>query len=389
MVKVPGAAATLGKTQREFNRLTAQLQRARTRVAEWEAWGQRYLDRMQNELLPAETAVRDAQRRLVHRIDAMLSDPNTLRGLGKRHCATLRTVLTDVTRDLLADAPDDELAALHDKHSEFSLEQLRQQDLEFAKTLAASVLGDDVLEGHAAQSVDDLFEHISDRVAEQAAAEQQAQAARAATQAARRGRPTRAQLDAERRAQAVKQASASVREVYRKLASSLHPDRESDPVERARKTALMQRANQAYAANDVLALLHLQLQIEQIDAAHLAAVPEVRIKHYNQVLRAQLTELEQQLIEFAALNADRLGVDYALRDPPAANTAFDQWLADIKAARRQIDRDLRDLGDPRKRRALLDLLEEDQAEDLLPTDLKAFIAQFDSSPPAGKGRRRR
>lgn len=133
----------------------------------------------------------------------------------------------------------------------------------------------------------------------------------------------------------------------------------------------------------------MQLQIEQIDAAHLAAVPEVRIKHYNQVLRAQLAELEQQLIEFAALNADRLGVDYALRDPRAANTAFDESLADIKAARRQIDRDLRDLGDPRKRRALLDLLEEEQAEDLLPTDMKAFIAQFDSSPPAGKGRRRR
>jgi len=389
LVTVQGAANTQSKAQREFNRLTAQLKRARARVEDWEAWGQRYLDRMQAELLPAESALRESQRRLLLRVDAMLSDPNTLRGLSKRHCATLRGIVTDVTQDLLAHAHDAELAALHDKHSEFSLEQMRQQQLEFAQTLAASVLGDDVIEGHAAESVEDLFEHITGRVTEQAAAEQQARAARDAAKAAKRGRPTRAELDAERREQAAKAASASVREVYRKLASSLHPDRESDPAERARKTVLMQRANQAYAANDVLALLHLQLEIEQIDSAHLASVPDVRIKHYNQVLRERMAELEQQLVEFAERYADQLGVDYALCDPRAANTAFDQSLANIKAIRRNIDRDLRDLSDPRTRRALLDSLQDNESGDLMPADLNAFMSLFDSTPPAANKRRRR
>ena len=49
--------------------------------------------------------------------------------------------------------------------------------------------------------------------------------------------------------------SQSIREVYRKLAGALHPDRESDPQERERKTALMQRVNQAYAKNNLLQLL--------------------------------------------------------------------------------------------------------------------------------------
>lgn len=48
--------------------------------------------------------------------------------------------------------------------------------------------------------------------------------------------------DAQREAEE-KQMSQSIREVYRKLASALHPDREPDPVERQRKTELMQRAN--------------------------------------------------------------------------------------------------------------------------------------------------
>ncbi|WP_143605999.1 hypothetical protein [Variovorax sp. 54] len=57
-----------------------------------------------------------------------------------------------------------------------------------------------------------------------------------------------------------------MRDIFRKLASAPHPDRETDAQQRKVKTALMQKANQAYAANDLLALLELQLQL-QIDAS--------------------------------------------------------------------------------------------------------------------------
>jgi hypothetical protein len=53
--------------------------------------------------------------------------------------------------------------------------------------------------------------------------------------------------------------------------------------------------NQAYAANDLLTLLELQLQIEQIDAGHIAAANAQRLKHYNQVLKEQLDELRAEI----------------------------------------------------------------------------------------------
>ena len=388
LVSVEAPRAKLSKAQQAFNTWVGKIARQRDKLAQWQAFvDTRYARHVALELEPLQAEMRAAQRAMVHLIDTLLA-PNGERIARKQRNALLY-VLQMLIDALLEEGPDAELEALHDKHSEFSLEQMRQQQLEFAQTLAASVLGDDVIEGHAAESVEDLFEHITGRVTEQAAAEQQARAARDAAKAAKRGRPTRAELDAERREQAAKAASASVREVYRKLASSLHPDRESDPAERARKTVLMQRANQAYAANDVLALLHLQLEIEQIDSAHLASVPDVRIKHYNQVLRERMAELEQQLVEFAERYADQLGVDYALCDPRAANTAFDQSLANIKAIRRNIDRDLRDLSDPRTRRALLDSLQDNESGDLMPADLNAFMSLFDSTPPAANKRRRR
>jgi len=86
-----------------------------------------------------------------------------------------------------------------------------------------------------------------------------------------------------------------VREIFRKLASALHPDRESDTKQREAKTVLMQKVNQACTANDLLTLLELQLRIEQIDASHIANASAQRLKHYNKVLTEQLGELRMEV----------------------------------------------------------------------------------------------
>ena len=63
-------------------------------------------------------------------------------------------------------------------------------------------------------------------------------------------------------------ATQSIREIFRKLASALHPDRETDRKGCEVKTALILQVNRAYAGNDLLTLL--ELQIEQVDASHIA-----------------------------------------------------------------------------------------------------------------------
>jgi hypothetical protein len=82
------------------------------------------------------------------------------------------------------------------------------------------------------------------------------------------------------------QASQSLREIS---------DREADAALRATKTAQMQRVNQAYEHQDLLTLLSLQLEIEQIDARHVAQASEARLKHYNQLLAGQKDELHNEI----------------------------------------------------------------------------------------------
>jgi hypothetical protein len=56
----------------------------------------------------------------------------------------------------------------------------------------------------------------------------------------------------------------------------------------------MQQANQAYAEGNLLALLELQLEAEQVDAAHAAAADQRRLEHYVTVLQEQLADLQSE-----------------------------------------------------------------------------------------------
>ncbi len=119
-----------------------------------------------------------------------------------------------------------------------------------------------------------------------------------ADKAARRNARRRAAA-AEKRRQAEEmaqqQASHAVQTVFRHLASVLHPDRETDPAERARKTALMQRVTLAYHAHRLMDLLEIQREVAQADMGDMASLSEEQLQSYIRVLKQQSEELAHEL----------------------------------------------------------------------------------------------
>jgi hypothetical protein len=83
--------------------------------------------------------------------------------------------------------------------------------------------------------------------------------------------------------------------VYRQLASALHPDRETDPAEHTRKTALMSEVNAAYERRDLTTLLQLALRVEQVDAGSVARMAQEKIVALTQLLKEQVAALEQDV----------------------------------------------------------------------------------------------
>ena len=91
-------------------------------------------------------------------------------------------------------------------------------------------------------------------------------------------------------------AHNALRTIFRQLASTLHPDRESDLDERARKTALMSEVNAAYGRKDLTALLRIQLQCERVDASKVGALSDDKLKAMCLLLNEQLSAMQGDLM---------------------------------------------------------------------------------------------
>ncbi|HET9644915.1 MAG TPA: hypothetical protein VFP68_16510 [Burkholderiaceae bacterium] len=393
---VPGTAKTLSKSQREFNRLSGQVRRQREELQAWEAYKSRFQQRLAGELHPALSDLRAAQRALILRMHALLTRP-AAKGerLSRRHQSILREQIGEILEDVLSEGEDAELEVLAATYDALTPEERRRMDLELAQEMIGEVFGADKVEGHEAEDIESLLKHVQEKVASQAEQEQRRREEQAAKRAARRGRPTKAELAAERKALAAREAGQSVREIYRKLASALHPDREVDPAERQRKTLLMQRTNDAYERRDLLALLSLQIEVEQIDLDHMAGVPEERIRHYNEVLREQLHSLKEQVLDSAAPILMSLGLGPVACSPTMADAALTRQIGEVRQTQCHIEHDLKCIDDPKSRRALLDDMAARQDDDF---DFDPFdallegmfqVAPSEAQPKPKRGGRKR
>jgi PIN domain nuclease of toxin-antitoxin system len=330
------AGPTLTPQQKRFNTLIRQIEQARQNLAAWHDNIGLYRQAHAQVLLPLETELMVARRQWVFALDELLDQ----RGWTKAERDTLSELVCDTASALLhARDDDEELKAMFTKHAEVDFDTERQQMVRAVKDMTEVMTGLDLGDDEGIDTHADLFERMQQGLRERAAAEESErddQAARRRKNAAQQRREAEAQ-----------QATQSVREIFRKLASALHPDRETDAGQREVKTVLMQKVNQAYAANDLLTLLELQLQIEQIDAGHIANASAQRLKHYNKVLSEQLGELraEVERVEMGFRFDFGLEAGWGM-NPHKLGELLEQNGRQLRAELNQQQRDIRMLADP-------------------------------------------
>lgn len=383
LLKVAGPAATLTKAQKEFNRVSARVAQLRDHLAAWQAASEAMDRRRIAKQLPLERELLALQRDTVLWIDAFLQRPPAGETLGQRARGKLVSMLLVLARAVLDAGPDAEVEAAHDRHSQVDHRDHQADETDLAAAMLGHALGDDSLFEGEAGSVDELLQRAAQRL------QQRQQAEVAGTDDA--GPQARR---AARDAKALKEASQSVREVYRRLASTLHPDREPDAALREHKSALMARANQAYEARDLLTLLSLQLETEQIDAGTLAALGDSRLRHYVRVLKEQQESLEAELAALQMPVAVAMDAAPGLLNwaPALLETSFRHDMQNLRDALEGLGHDARRLRDARTRAAFLRQLRIDDPEQGLSEMEAAMIEQMLAEmapPPPGSGRRRR
>lgn len=340
------AAQADGKLQRRFRRLLAKVDRARQQLRAW-----RDQRPAIDSAIAAYRALCEQRLRRTREMVTLLDAAYTREKLGKAERKELAEVITSLAGELLETGHHDDLKPLYNRY--------RGGDFD-AEAAASEAAGMDALKGMLetfgldledadVRSIDELREVAKARLEEAERAE-----AEAAARRAQRKKSPRQLAAEQRRAAEQGDAHRAVQEVYRTLARELHPDREQDPGERARKTELMREVNLAYEAKDLLRLLELQLQHERVDAAGVEALAEERVRHYNRILDEQAKQLAAELAELELPFRLELGL------PPTAPLRPALVLAtiggDAELLRAQIDalvHDLEAFRDARRLRAWL------------------------------------
>jgi hypothetical protein len=318
----PKGQSALSKAQKLFNKLIKKIDEQRKALAEWQTAIPRYQQRYANDFDPLLQTFDQHRVKLVHLFDRAYID----KALTKTDKAKIKDIICPIAAELIANGNED-LKSIYNKYSETDFDAEADEANEAIKFMMEDMLGVELGEDVDFSSPEKMFEHVGEQMRQKQAEEEKYQQEYEERRSKRK--KSAKELAKEARQQAEEQhVSQSIREVFRKLASALHPDREQDPVERTRKTALMQRVNVAYGNKDLLQLLELQLEVEQIDQTTINAISEDRLKHYNKVLAEQSSELQQEIDEVGF--SFRARFNFAPSGSLSPMTAMHQLQADIK-----------------------------------------------------------
>ena len=330
--------SNLSKGQKTFNTLVKKIDISRKELAQWQLVVVSYQQKVAGDFAPLLQAFQKLQATMVHNLDHALAAP----GLTKSERGVVKDLICQLAEHLVGVSGDAALKEIYNRHSAGDYDAEEAAAAHSMKEVMERMFGLDMGDAAELDSPADIMAHVKQQMEkiELAGLEEQDRRSRRKKTPKQAAREAAAKIESD-------QTSLSIREVYRKLASALHPDREPDLQERARKTALMQRVNQAYDKKDLLQLLELQLELEHIDAHAIAGLSEDRLKHFNKILKEQLAELEQEIAHLEMpLRAQFDLPPYLQLTPKQVMPRLNQNIAELRRDIRQLEREIEVPKDP-------------------------------------------
>jgi hypothetical protein len=334
----PAEKPTLSKAQTLFNTLVKDVEKKRELLAEWQAFMLTHEQKVAKDYLPLLETFRERQFEMVRVLDVALGE----KGLTKSERAVVERIICTVAEQLIIETDDAAIKEIYNKYSDTDFDAEEAAAVDSMKEAVEAMFGVDLgdINTNDLNSPEEIFARVQAEIEREQQRRIDEQAQHSAKRKTAKQRAKEEKLKAES-----DETNFSLREVYRKLVSALHPDREPDASEAKRKTDLMQRVNQAYEKKDLLKLLELQLAIEQIDAHAIANLSEDRLKHFNKILREQLNELAREILTVQMPIREQLNM--SLTQPISMKTVMPRLMQDIAHLKSQIRRIENELDMPK------------------------------------------
>ena len=306
----PDGSGKVSRARKQFDTLIKKLDDMRSRLAGWKASMPAIMRQADQQYQPLVQACHLHQKALVILFDQIFLH----KSFSKRERTKVARMICTMALELLAQDDDDEVKDIYNRHSGDDFDEQAEEDGAAIVAMIKDRFGVQLDADANLRTPEAVMKALAAQMGRDAREKQRA--ADADTGAAARRKSAGALAREQRQTVAMDKVKQTVRDIFRKLASQLHPDREPDASERDRKTALMQRVNVAYAANDLLSLLELQLEVEQIDRAGLNSLGDERIRQYNKILEGQLREIEGEITGFEHSASMQIGGKIRVRLTP-------------------------------------------------------------------------
>ena len=292
LIPVPTAAHSgLTKTQQTFNRLVRQIESLRREIeratVDWNGWLEVYA----RQIHPLEVRICASRKALLRLAIPFLEKGQKLR---PRQRETLRELVVGEFEEILdteGELRDEDLQRVYDDLTQSDapepeadrFEAMRQGLEDFIQKAGVDVDLSEMYPGMSAEELNAKLGEIADHLKDAGPSTPR--------------KKTKRELAREKREREIEELRAKdIGTLYRQLAKLLHPDLEQDPVRRGEKEAAMKELTTAYKANDLHALLRMEIQFitrEQADAARLS---DEKLSLYISVLKEQVASLKDSLL---------------------------------------------------------------------------------------------
>lgn len=334
----PPADAPLSPTQQRYNALLADLAALSAQVERLQAWSDRHRYAHVQTLYQAAQQTRALRQDLLLFLHAQVQG-DALTAQQQRMARTrLRALMAQL--EPITDPQVQVVAALY--CSDEDAQEMAQEQAELAQRLRQQIeaaLGQPIHQASQYQTPEAMMAAGMRQWQQQQRADE---ARKSAKRAARKERKALQNPATHQQAQNLQtDARSTIRTIYRQMASALHPDREPDVQERARKTALMSEVNAAYEKNDLSTLLRLQMQAA-LPGSGAARLADDKLAAMCLLLKEQVAALEDDLSQLETRLTRELCVSVKAQHSEAAMTqALQRLQADQKHEADSLAADLR------------------------------------------------
>lgn len=331
--KLKPDATPTSKGHKAFERLVKQIETAQETLAGWTAVSPAYQEKYVSELLPLQDALRTLQIDLIGRLDAACGR----KGLTQAERRMVSELIVDLAGVLLSEKDDERLRDLYERHNGEDYEVEKSEAFAAMKATLEEAFGIDLSGAPETGSPEDLLRYVHEQ---QAAHEPPGEETEDVSEPPpKKTGGTGASQEVEMR--------ISLRAIYRRLASALHPDRESDPEERARKTVLMQKANEAYENNRLLPLLELRRGLMR-GAELVSGEDEKELKLYTKALKKDLADIREAIQAAEGGFCARFGLaPFSRLSPAKAIAVLTDRIRTTRDLMSDLEADLEAFEDPR------------------------------------------